>query len=192
MKTETIGVTVYVPAPLPAPVAKNTLGAANVVPATAGTTLSSLWAFPTVPVSEQGEAAAFAHVAVVPVISEASRGNGVVPLNCVEVMETFHPNRPPLRSSTSNGIGYVIRLPGVPEKLYALATRVKKPGMIDPDTIGGVGVSEKDGVGMAVGVTVGVAVGMAVGVGVAAKVGVIAPGKRKPPPMSIMSSNALR
>jgi hypothetical protein len=176
MKTEMVGVTVYVPAPLPAPVEKNTPGVPGGVVGAAGIAAFWLSVFVTL-ASEQVVAAA--HVAIVPVISEASMGNGVlvVPLvNCVEVMERFHPNKPPLRSSTSNGIGYVIILPGVPEKLYAFATRVKKPGMIDPVTIGGVGVSGKDGVG----------------VGVAAKVGVIAPGKRKPPPMNIMSSNTLR
>jgi hypothetical protein len=104
-------------------------------------------------------------VAVVLVMSEASRGNGVevvVLVNCVEVMERCHPSAEPDRSLLVNGIVYVAILPGVPVKLYdAAEVSLYAPPVTDPFTGGE-----------------------------SAKAGVVTPGNRSPPPIIITSSNA--
>ena len=113
MKTVMVGVTVYVPAPEAAAAPKN-LTAVGAVTAAAGMAIGGATLF--VSVSAE-QVPPVRQIAVVSVMVEAVKGSGVlvvVLVNCVEVMDRFHPAAAPVRSLLVNGIVYVAILPGVP------------------------------------------------------------------------------
>lgn len=111
--TEMVGVTVYVPAPVPLAVLKNSTDVGAVE--AAGTPTDVMIAFDRV-ASEQVPLTV--QVAVVPVMVEALLGNvPAEPVSGVEVMVTFHPPAAPVKSLMLKGIVYVIVVPGVPEKV---------------------------------------------------------------------------
>jgi len=132
--TEMVGVTRYVPEPVLVAVPKNCTGVGAGVRA-AGNPTDAVTVF----VKESSEQVPLTlQVAVVLVMVDASIGNvPAVPVSVVEVMESFHPVRAPVRSLTVKANGYVIVVPGVPVKLYVvLATSLNEPAVIVPFTTG--------------------------------------------------------
>ena len=116
MKTVMVGVIVYVPAPVEVAAPKN-LTAVGAVTAAAGMAIGGVTVLVSVSLEQ---VPAVRQIAVVPVIVEAVRGNGVLVVllvNCVEVTVRFHPAAAPVRSLLVNGIVYVAMLPGVPVKV---------------------------------------------------------------------------